>query len=68
MLPYTVNENFDKATAIAIQEGKIIAIGTKEELADKYQSRNTIDAKASLFTLVCLMHTVILQFWPLPKK
>jgi predicted amidohydrolase YtcJ len=33
MLPYTVNDNFDKATAIAIQEGKIIAIGTNEESA-----------------------------------
>ena len=42
---YTVNNNFDKATAIAIQEGKIIAIGTAEELAEKYQSRNTINAK-----------------------
>lgn len=42
---YTVNKNFDKATAIAIQEGKIIAVGTTKELADKYQSRNTINAK-----------------------
>jgi hypothetical protein len=41
---YTVNNNFDKATAIAILEGKIIAVGTNEELADKYQS-STIDAK-----------------------
>jgi predicted amidohydrolase YtcJ len=31
MLPYTV-DFFDKATALAIQEGKIIAIGTNEEL------------------------------------
>jgi predicted amidohydrolase YtcJ len=30
---------------LAILEGKIIAVGTNEELADKYQSRNTIDAK-----------------------
>jgi predicted amidohydrolase YtcJ len=44
MLPYTPLITILKATAIAIQEGKIIAIGTKEE-SDKYQSRNTIDAK-----------------------
>jgi hypothetical protein len=48
-----------EATAIAIQEGKIIAIGTKEELSRKYQSRNTHRCK-SLFTLVCLMHTASL--------
>jgi hypothetical protein len=46
---YTVNNNFDKATAIAILEGKIIAVGTNEELADKYQSRNTIDAKGKFY-------------------
>jgi hypothetical protein len=43
MLPYTPLIKFWQSN-VAIQEGKIIAIGTKE-LADKYQSRNTIDAK-----------------------
>jgi predicted amidohydrolase YtcJ len=62
MLPYTPLIKFWQTTAIAIQEGKIIAIGTKEELADKYQSRNTIDAKGKFIYPVYLMHIVILQF------
>ncbi|APG63853.1 amidohydrolase [Tenacibaculum todarodis] len=42
---YTVNSNFDKAEAFAIKDGKFIAVGSSEEIHEKYQSENTIDAK-----------------------
>ena len=42
---YTVNKDFGKASAMAIQSGKIIAIGSNEEIANSYESKNTIDAK-----------------------
>jgi predicted amidohydrolase YtcJ len=41
---YTVNNSFDKATAMAIS-GKILAIGTNDEITNKFKSDNTIDAK-----------------------
>jgi predicted amidohydrolase YtcJ len=42
---YTVNKTFDKASAMAISEGKIVAIGSNEEIANKYESENTVEAK-----------------------
>ncbi len=42
---YTVNKDFDKASAMAIQSGKIVAIGSDDEIAKAYDSKNTIDAK-----------------------
>jgi predicted amidohydrolase YtcJ len=42
---YTVNNSFDKATAMAISDGKILAIGTNDEITNKFKSDNTIDAK-----------------------
>jgi predicted amidohydrolase YtcJ len=42
---YIVNENFEKAEAFAIKDGKFIAVGTTEEIQDTYKSKNTIDAK-----------------------
>lgn len=42
---YTVNKDFGKASAMAIQSGKIVAIGSNEEIANSYESKNTIDAK-----------------------
>ena len=42
---YTVNENFDKAEAFAIKDGKIVAVGTSEEIESKYASTYTNDAK-----------------------
>jgi predicted amidohydrolase YtcJ len=42
---YTVNEDFGKASAMAIQSGKIVAIGSNDEIAKTYESENTIDAK-----------------------
>ena len=42
---YTVNESQTEASAVAIKEGKFIAIGTSEELQDKYSSKTIVDAK-----------------------
>jgi predicted amidohydrolase YtcJ len=41
---YTVNETFDKAEAIAVRDGKIIAVGTTAQLEEKYQGEKVIDA------------------------
>lgn len=45
---YTVNEQFDQATALAIKDGKFVAVGSTEELNEKYQANKTIslDGKA----------------------
>jgi len=42
---YTVNEDFGKASAMAIQSGKIVAVGSNDEIEKAYESENTIDAK-----------------------
>lgn len=42
---YTVDANFSKAEAIAINEGKIVATGTSKELLDQYDAMEKIDAK-----------------------
>ncbi|NEW78562.1 MAG: amidohydrolase [Gelidibacter sp.] len=42
---YTVNENFDKAEAFAIKDGKIVAVGTTQEIQDKYAATFINDAK-----------------------
>ena len=42
---YTVDEKFGTASAMAISDGKIIAIGNNEEIKNAYDSKNTIDAK-----------------------
>ena len=42
---YTVNKDFGEASAMAIQSGKIVAIGSNDEIANSYDSKNTIDAK-----------------------
>ncbi len=42
---YTVNENFDKAEAFAIKDGKFIAVGSNKEILKKYATLKTIDAK-----------------------
>jgi predicted amidohydrolase YtcJ len=42
---YIVNENFEKAEAFAIKDGKFIAVGTSEEIQANYKSKDTIDAK-----------------------
>ena len=42
---YTVDEKFGTVSAMAIRDGKILAIGTNEEIKNAYDSKNTIDAK-----------------------
>ena len=42
---YSVNNSFAEASAMAIDKGKIVAIGTNREIAKQYESKNTIDAE-----------------------
>lgn len=42
---YTVNDNFDKAEAFAIKDGKFIAVGSSEDIQKKYEAEEVIDAK-----------------------
>jgi predicted amidohydrolase YtcJ len=42
---YTVNDNFDKAEAFAIKDGKIVAVGTTAEIQAKYAATYVNDAK-----------------------
>lgn len=42
---YTVNDSFAQASAMAIDKGKIVAIGTNSEISKQYESKNTIDAE-----------------------
>ncbi|WP_299823333.1 amidohydrolase [uncultured Pontibacter sp.] len=42
---YTVNENFDTAQAFAVKDGKIIAVGTSEEIRAKYKATEELDAE-----------------------
>lgn len=70
---YTVNETFELVEALAIKEGKIIAVGTSEEIKEKYQAKEIIDAKnqfvypgfydahAHLYRLGITMQTVNLR-------
>ena len=40
---YTVNVNFDKAEAFVVKEGRILEIGTTEELEEKYITTEVFD-------------------------
>ena len=42
---YTVNENFDVAEAFIVNEGKILEVGSINDLEAKYESKTTFDAK-----------------------
>ncbi len=41
---YTVDETFSTAEAMAIRDGKIIAIGSNDDLLKKYEGEETLDA------------------------
>jgi predicted amidohydrolase YtcJ len=41
---YTVNASFDTATAMAIRQGKVVAVGSSQEITTQYQSKYTIEA------------------------
>lgn len=40
---YTVNKNFDTAEAMAVSNGKIVAVGKNSEILKKYKSKNIRD-------------------------
>ncbi|MFY7652673.1 MAG: amidohydrolase, partial [Chitinophagaceae bacterium] len=42
---YTVDSSFSTAEAIAIKDGKIVAVGKAADILGKYKAINTIDAK-----------------------
>lgn len=41
---YTVDEEFSKASSMAIKEGKFLAVGETEEISQKYQAKEMLDA------------------------
>jgi predicted amidohydrolase YtcJ len=41
---YTVNAQFATAQAFALSDGKIVAVGTNDEILKKYKGKKTIDA------------------------
>ncbi|PVY40153.1 amidohydrolase [Pontibacter virosus] len=42
---YTVNENFDRAEAFAVKDGKIVAVGTTADIRGKYSATEELDAE-----------------------
>jgi len=42
---YSVDDNFSKAEAVAVANGKIVAVGTNEEILSRYESENKVDAE-----------------------
>lgn len=47
---YTVDENFAKAEAFAVHNGKFIAVGTSEEIRKIYTARQIVDADGRTIT------------------
>ena len=47
---YTVNEQFKKAEAFAVLDGKFLAVGNSEEILSKYASINIVDAEGQTIT------------------
>ena len=41
---YTVDDDFSKATSVAIKDGKFLAVGETEEISKKYQAKEMLDA------------------------
>ena len=44
---YTVDSVFSVAEAMAVKDGKIVAVGTNQEIQNKYRATETIDAKGA---------------------
>ncbi|WP_432713443.1 amidohydrolase [Pedobacter sp.] len=42
---YTVNEKFDVVQAIALKDGKLIALGSNEDIRKKYNAKEELDAQ-----------------------
>lgn len=47
---YTVDENFSTAGAFAVQDGKFVAVGTTDEILEKYTSAEILDAQGKAIT------------------
>ncbi len=47
---YTVDGNFSKTEAFAVNKGKFVAIGTSMEIQEKYASNKVMDAKGKSIT------------------
>ncbi len=47
---YTVNEQFGKAEAFAVSEGKIVAVGTNKEIENAYTAKQFFCARVSHLT------------------
>lgn len=45
---YTANQSFEVAEAFAVKEGKIVAIGTNDEIGDAYASENEQDLQKAV--------------------
>ncbi len=41
---YTVDANFSKAASIAVKDGKFVAVGDSEEIAEEYNAKELLDA------------------------
>jgi hypothetical protein len=44
---YTVNSQYEVAEAMAIQDGKIVAVGTNDDILKEYQSDSIVNAKGA---------------------
>lgn len=42
---YTVDEEFSTAEAFAVKDGKVVAVGSSQEIKGKYKSDNNVDAQ-----------------------
>jgi predicted amidohydrolase YtcJ len=42
---YTVNERFDISESFAVKEGRIVGIGSSQDVLSKFQSKTVLDAK-----------------------
>ena len=45
---YTVNNEFSTAQAMAIQDGKIVAVGTNDDILKEYQSDSIVNANNAI--------------------
>ncbi|WP_317175036.1 hypothetical protein [Hymenobacter qilianensis] len=54
---YTVDSAFSKAQAFAVQDGKFLAVGTADEIRQKYKGKQEVDAGGNLSTLASMMRT-----------
>lgn len=42
---YTVDDDFSKASSVAVKEGKFVAVGDSEEISKKYNAQEQLDAE-----------------------